>query len=73
MIINVTDAEATFGDYEGPKRYVVSSPGRKAVLVAAPDDNAALVAAANYWGARWQDYDFYTSCMVVRQKTGGKK
>lgn len=73
MIIDTKDADVRFGFYDGPKRYVVSYPGRNAVLVAAPDDNAALIAAAKYWGARWQDYEFYTSCIVTRQKPGGTK
>lgn len=54
-----------FGDYRGGRRYTVSHPRHKDVCVAAaPDDCAAIMAAANYWGERFQSYDFYAYCSV---------
>lgn len=61
------EVQATYQGYEGVKRYDVTAPGKRTILVSAPDENCAIVAAANYWGERWQNWEFYTGCIVGRR------
>ena len=57
--------DTKFEKYEGAKRFDVTHPAHYgSVTVAAPDKEAAIVAAANFWGERWQDYNFYAWCEV---------
>ncbi len=60
--------DVTFEGYTGKKLYRVTHPQLGGLLIAAPDDVAAIVAAAKRWGRRWQEWDFYTSCIVNRSR-----
>lgn len=56
--------EAVFKDYKGRNRFKASHPAKGKIRVAAPDKTAALVAAAEFWGERWQDCEFYMDCSI---------
>ena len=61
-------ADAVFQKYSGKKRFWVKPKGRAQILCAAPSEHAAIVAAAEYYNARWQDYEFYAFCDVFVAK-----
>ena len=56
--------EAVFKDYQGTNLFKVSHPENGEIRVSAPDKAAALVAAAEFWGKRWQDCEFYMFCSI---------
>ena len=59
--------DCRFEKYNGAKRFFVNHPAHQQTLtVAAPDADAATVAAADYWGERWQSYQFYPYCTVAK-------
>lgn len=59
---------ATFEGYTGRKIYRVTHPRHGCLQIAAPDEVAAIVAAASKWEERWQAWDFYTNCIVMRSR-----
>ena len=60
--------DATFEGYTGRKRYSVTHPRHGSLRIAAPDEATSIVAAAKRWEERWQAWEFYTSCTVMRLK-----
>ena len=57
--------QATFRGYAGGRRWVVSSSANKThLIVRAPTAEAAIAAAAERWGERWQDQEFYEGVNV---------
>ena len=59
--------DATYGDYKGSKRFVVSHPNQnRAARVAAPDQASAIVAASDFFGVKWTAYAFYAYCTVTQ-------
>ena len=56
-----------FPGYTGGKIFEVShSKRKKSVRVYAPDETGAILAAADVWGERWTDYEFYSECSVLK-------
>lgn len=60
--------DVTVEGYAGPKLFRVTHPRHGGLLIAAPDEVTAIVAAAKRWKRRWQDWDFYTDCIVNRSR-----
>ena len=58
--------DATFGDYTGSMRWLVSHPRYRDCIARAPDDIAAIKAAGDWWGEDWLRYSFYTKCKVTK-------
>ena len=59
--------DAVFGSYGGKERFEVSHPDYKnSLIVAAPTYDSAIVAAANRWGRKWTEYEFYAYCKVLK-------
>ena len=57
-----------FKTYRGKKWWDVKHPAFGEVPVCAPDEAAAIAAAADVWGQRWQDLQFYAYCSVEKRK-----
>lgn len=55
-------------DYTGHSCWTVTHPTFGAVDVLARDKAGAIVTAATVWGQRWQKYEFYAFCEVIRRK-----
>ena len=49
-------------NYLGSKCFRVYHPAHGTITAFAPDSDCAIKVAADEWGRRWGDYDFYSKC-----------
>lgn len=61
-------ATPVFPAYTGTKTWKVKHPDHGEVTVVAPSIPAAIATAASVWNRRWQEYGFYSECVVITQK-----
>lgn len=54
-------------EYTGHSVWMVTHPTFGAVDVLARDMAGAIITASTVWGQRWQKYEFYAYCDVVRR------